>query len=323
MKLSLGITTSIPPHTGIGYAKLAESSGYHRVWLGEDIPSRDVFTYMSILALRTNSIRLGIGITSPLVRHVAVLASSAVGIQELSGGRFTLGIGPGGIPEVERLLGKKPEAVVESMDKASKMVKELLSGGEISTTSQSIHIDGFSLIVKTSRPDLFFGVRGPRLLKLAGRVADGVILSGPEGYIKEALDTVNRSAEKEGRDPREIKKVLWNALVEVREPQDLEMAKMVAATILSSMPTEAVLRLGVSKDQLELIKGYSSTGDYRSAFSLIEDTVLSQLCIYGSVKDIVDTFKEYESMGIDEVVVGPPFGKRPEEVIENVARCLQ
>ena len=103
MRLSLGLVTAMTIRKSIALAKAAEDVGYHRIWAGEDIFHREVFTYLSVLSLNTEGIGLGTAITSPYVRNLPVLANSTKALSELSKGGFILGLGVGGLPEVERL----------------------------------------------------------------------------------------------------------------------------------------------------------------------------------------------------------------------------
>ncbi|MFQ5800530.1 MAG: LLM class flavin-dependent oxidoreductase, partial [Candidatus Hydrothermarchaeales archaeon] len=232
-----------------------------RVWVGEDIFYRELFTYLSILSLKTERILLASGITSPYVRGPHVLASSVSAIVELSKNRFSLGLGAGGLPEVERLIGERPKKPVEALEKAVLFLKERRS------------------------VEVYLGVRGPRMLELAGRIADGVILSGPKGYVKEAIEIVGGSAKKRGK----VKKVLWNAFL---LGEDSRLVEKVTSVMLESMPEFALRH--------------------------IEDrrNVVDELCIYGSKDRILQGLEEFEEMGIDEFVIGPPYGKDPLEVIK-------
>ena len=93
VEISLGITTDLPVKTSIGYVQAAERLGYYRVWVRESLTSRELFTYLSVIALKTEKIKIGSLVTSH--RDIDVIASSSAGIQDLSENRFTLGLGIG------------------------------------------------------------------------------------------------------------------------------------------------------------------------------------------------------------------------------------
>ncbi len=259
MKFSLGVVTAMQIKESLALAKAAEKEGYHRIWVGEDILHRELFTYLSVLSLNTERIGLGSGITSPYVRDKNVIVSSAKAVSELRGGRFTLGLGVGGLPELEKLTGSRPKNIIETMEKIALYLRERLG------------------------IEIFMGVRGPRMLDLAGRVADGVILSGARGYIEKAVEIVDAAS-----NDRRVEKVLWNAFY---LGQNKKLVSKITSVMLESMPKFAQKYMDLTHAEEEL-------------------------CISGSIDNIMDEIKIYEEMGIDELVVGPPYGVDPVGVIK-------
>src|SRR3990172_2531133 len=142
MKMSLGLVTAMQVKDSIELANAAEEAGYHRVWIGEDIFQREIFTYISILALHTERIALATGVTSPYVRNAHVLAASGLAVSKLCKGRFTFGLGVGGLPEIEKLTGEKPKKPVEVLENTVAFLRKKLD------------------------IEIYLGVRGPRMLKL-------------------------------------------------------------------------------------------------------------------------------------------------------------
>ncbi len=262
MKLSLGLVTAMSINESLSLAKAAEKSGYHRIWLGEDVLHRDVFTYLSILALNTDRIGVATGITSPYVRSREVFDASVKAVAELAGGRFALGVGQGGLPEVRKLTGTKAKNPLSVLESTASRIKE-----------------------KTGL-EVYFGVRGPKMLSLAGRVADGVLLSGPKSYLKKAMERVEGSS-----GGRYVQKVLWNAFI-------LGGAKSAATRITD------VMRKSMPSYALEDMSGEPE----------------NELCIYGSEERILEELRGFQSMGVDEFVVGPPYGENPLKVIEELGR---
>ncbi len=129
------------------------------------------------------------------------------------------------------------------------------------------------------------GVRGPKMLKLAGRIADGVILSGPKRYIEKAVEIVESASE-----DRIVKKVLWNAFYLGDNP---ELVSQITSVMMESMPAFA-------------IKQMESEGSR------------DELCITGSVEDVKGEIDLYKEIGIDEFVVGPPYGDNPLNVLRRM-----
>lgn len=228
MRLSLGLTTGMPIKECIGYAKKAEELGCYRIWVGEDIFSREIFTFLSILALKTKKIKLATGITSIYSRHGSVLLSSVKGMQNLAGERFSLGLGIGGLPELEKLLGRVPKDKVNAMKERVNMIKS------------------FDPSLK-----LYLGARGERMLKLGAELCDGVILSGPKSCVFDAKKMLEREAE---RHKKSFEFILWNPIMIDSEKKntDVKKIKNMIDIITASLPENA-LKYIEGKSEKEII----------------------------------------------------------------------
>ncbi|MEM2924819.1 MAG: LLM class flavin-dependent oxidoreductase [Methanocellales archaeon] len=306
----------MPLEKSLNYAKIAEENNYYRIWIGEDILSREVFTYISIIALKTKRIAIATGITSPYVRNIAVIASNTAGIQILSENRFTLGLGVGGIPEIERLTGKKPERVIEVMKETTQLLRRIFKGERITYEGKLASLRDYKLNIKLKvEPKIYFGVRGEKLLALAGEIADGVIFSGPKQYLERAMQIVDEAAEKAGRDKNEIDRVLWNCTVEVENEEDLKLARLVSATIAASLPKSSLSGVDQIREKFKV-------GKYEEAAEMMSEELMKEFCIYGSKKEIFDSFNQFEAMGFREFVVGPPFSKNPMRTIKAMGRAI-
>ncbi len=310
----------MPIQKSIQLAGIAERENFHRIFVGEDILSREVFTYLSVITLRTNKIGVATGITSPYVRNLAVLASGALMLQRLSGNRFDLGLGVGGIPEVRRLTGAAPRQPVEMLRETTAALR-LLFGG-VSVTCKSP--DGIApsrdfklhkLDVRT--PRILFGVRGPRLQALAGEVADGVILSGSKRCLPRSLHILEEGASKAGRHLEEFEKVLWLPFIEGEDSEDIDLARIVVATVIASTPQreiDMIPSLMNSESMLHLLR----IGEYKAATRQMPEETVKEFCFFGSIDDILDEARKYKSLGFDELVVGPPFGRKPLETLKKI-----
>ncbi len=152
-KVNVGIIfKSYEPMTAIQkYAAQTEASGYTGgFWIAEayhwfrsyGLESRGCFTALAAATMATKEITIGLGITSPYVRHPTIQASECAGIDELSGGRFIMGLGVGkvGIEYLEYDIDEmKPVPVhQESLD----IMRKIFSGEKYSYEASSLLPDG-------------------------------------------------------------------------------------------------------------------------------------------------------------------------------------
>jgi len=275
---------------------LAKEKNFYRVFVGEDILSREIFTYLSIIAVESG-MPVASGILSPYVRNIVSIVSATAGLQLITGNKFSLGIGTGGIAEVEKLTGKPPQKSTEVLREFTGLIRDIFRGKEV--TGEKICLEGYNLKVKNIKvPEIYFGVRGSKLLALAGEVADGVIFSAPRGYLGDALKIVKNSAKKHGR--RDIKKILWNPVVAGKSKN----VRVVVATMLVSTPRYILEKVGLA-EEAQKVKTALKKGDYNKASALVSKEALREFCIQGSIEDIKEEFETLAREGFQEFIITP------------------
>lgn len=107
-------------------AQLAEEVGFDVFWYCEDLFKRDAWIVLTAVAEATERMRLGTAIVNPYASHFSELAMRAATLQELSGGRFILGIGPGA-PETLAWAGVHVSKPIQGLVKAVTQLRELLN----------------------------------------------------------------------------------------------------------------------------------------------------------------------------------------------------
>jgi alkanesulfonate monooxygenase SsuD/methylene tetrahydromethanopterin reductase-like flavin-dependent oxidoreductase (luciferase family) len=169
------ISTGSSLEAAIERVKLAESLGYESVYLTH-VAGRESLTVLTAYALATSRIRVGTGVVPIYTRTPATMAQTAATIDELSGGRMNLGLGVSHRPVVEAWHGQTIDKPVAEMREYASIVRAILRGedpppGEKWRTS--FHLAGVE-----TRPQLPIYIAGlsPGMLRLAGEIADGVIL---------------------------------------------------------------------------------------------------------------------------------------------------
>ncbi len=198
MKLdfSVGLGRNEPINEIGDYARLAEDIGFKQVtWVDMPFVSQDVSIMMTLAAQATSKIMIGHGVTCPSTYHPMIIANATAGVDQLSGGRAFVGLGAGG--PFGDVYGQAP---IQSVRDAIKFIRDFMSGkeavyGKTKARSESIR--------KTV--PIYLAAEGPRMLQLAGEIADGVISIGTNlEWVKWKLEQVAIGAERAGRDPSEV-----------------------------------------------------------------------------------------------------------------------
>jgi 5,10-methylenetetrahydromethanopterin reductase len=161
----------------------------------------DMFVGLTAAVLKTRRIRLGSTVSNPVTRHPAVMASGLAGLQKLAKGRLFFGIGTG--DSAIHNIGLRAAKVAE-MDEYCRAVMGLCRGETITYHSQPMKLEW-----RAAPVPLWISAEGPRMLHLAGQIADGVIFANgvSEEVIKDNIRRVRAGAESVGRDPDSLE--LW------------------------------------------------------------------------------------------------------------------
>jgi len=320
MNLSLGLTTSCSIERIKWIADRADNLGFYGIWIGEDIGGpQEVFTASSLLLLGTRRVKVGIGVTSPLLRNITTIARAAVTISEISPSRFKLGLGVGGLQDLPS-TGIHIEKPAELMRRTVNLLRTIWAGQSIPVSDERLKISDYR--PQFSSPEIipiFLGVRAPRLLTQAADIADGVILSGPKRYIEEAIKLVRGRRAASGLSNSRFSFVLWVPTVMLQDGSDLELAKKAVSIVVSDTPDAVLDMAGIPRDEVEVIKGDIVKHGLEEAAENISNKLVNQFCISGDAEGICKIFRNYIGLGVDEVVFGLPYGRDPKDAISQIA----
>jgi alkanesulfonate monooxygenase SsuD/methylene tetrahydromethanopterin reductase-like flavin-dependent oxidoreductase (luciferase family) len=200
-------------------ARAADDAGLDLVGIQDHPYQRrflDTFSLIATLLAETKRISFFTDVANLPLRPPAVLAKAAASLDVLSAGRFELGLGAGGFPDVVAAMGgprRSPGEGVEALDEAIEVIRLMWSG------ERSVSFDGRHYRLDGARPGpqpahpmgIWVGAFRPRMLRLVGRKADGWlpslgVLSREE--LRAGNERIDEAAAKAGRDPRSIRRIL-------------------------------------------------------------------------------------------------------------------
>ncbi len=149
----------------------ADQAGIDEVWIADEGVMRDPLVVLAAAATCTKRIRLGIGITTPVLRHPGALGASLASLDELSGGRAMLGLGVGGDLTLGP-FGLTPDRPVALIRDAIRIARAVIERRSVAGYEVPTHA------MPARTVPLHIGSRGEQINRLASRDADGVFLSG-------------------------------------------------------------------------------------------------------------------------------------------------
>jgi probable F420-dependent oxidoreductase len=201
--LSFGVTILPDPpwQRLVELMQLAERNGFDYGWTYDShVLWQEPYPLLTLAAMNTERLKLGLNVTNPGTREPTVTASAFATLHDVSGGRMVMGIGRG--DSARRVIGQQPVKVGE-FERACEVIRDLMNGRPVHWNDTDIKLEW----AKGDPPiPLYVAGYGPKVLSIAGRVADGIVvqLADPE-IVEWIVGQVRASAEEAGRDPAEIK----------------------------------------------------------------------------------------------------------------------
>jgi len=195
MQFGITLKPDISVERIVGLTRQAESAGFEYGWIFDShVLWMEPYPLLTLMANNTRRMRLGTCVTNPATRDLTVTASLFATLNLISGGRMELGIGRG--DSSRRVMGKKPVSWSQ-LEVAVKEFRGLTSGSEVEHDGQPTRLSW----AKES-PRVWIAGYGPKVLHMAGRVADGIILQFADpaliawcmGFVKEGAKAAGRDA---------------------------------------------------------------------------------------------------------------------------------
>jgi probable F420-dependent oxidoreductase len=198
MQFGITLKPDISIERIVGLTHQAEQAGFQYGWIFDShVLWKEPYPLLTLMATKTQRMRLGTCVTNPAVRDITVTASLLATLNLISGGRMVLGIGRG--DSSRRVLGKKP-VTWSQLEAAVIKFRDLTAGREIEYDGQPTRLSWAD-----GSPPVWIAGYGPKVLHMAGRLADGIILQFADpDLISWCLGFVKEGAKVAGRDLRTI-----------------------------------------------------------------------------------------------------------------------
>ena len=196
MRLGTVLTADPPLQDQVELALLAEANGFDDVYCWDShILKQEASPLMSLLAVKTDRVGLGWCVTNHVTRHPSVTAGFFATLATMIGGdRLTCGIGSGG--SAVRAWGARP-GTLAALETAVHVIQRLTGGEDIKIDATTVQLDWAT----GGRVPVLVAASGPKSLRLAGRVGDGVVLTAADPvFVEWCLDQVRKGWDDAGRD---------------------------------------------------------------------------------------------------------------------------
>jgi 5,10-methylenetetrahydromethanopterin reductase len=302
----------------VDMVRQAESYGFARIVTGDSqLNNLECFSALTLMATLTERCRIGPQVTNPVTRDVGVMAAALGSLDLISNGRalWIVGRGDGGV----RNAGLKPATVAELSD-YFRAVRELFDRGETCFRGRTVHYlwPSYWPGGEQRRIPLHMVAEGPRMLELAGAMADGVLIGAgltPE-VVRDSLAHLAAGARSTGRDPDEIE-VWWSTRCSIAEGSEeaLERGKESLSSAGNHALRGALEQKLVPEHLIEPIRAYHRRYDYSQKGQssggnalLMEELGLTgyfneRFGLIGSPAQIVERLEYLATLGVRNVSV--------------------
>ena len=295
-------------------AERAEALGYESVWVAEG-HGGDQFAILAACALRTRRVRLGTAISSVFVRTAPTIAMAAAAVDELSGGRFVLGLGSSHRVQVEPEHGVEYSRPLGRVRDTVAVVRGLLREGVVDHAGETIRIERFDLWFEPFRRGIaiYLSALFPKMTELCGEVADGVILARSTlGSAARARAHVAAGAARGDRDADAIEIAsLLPASVASNRDEALAAARPGLAFYAGFFPryNRLLAASGFAAEAAAVARAWAA-GDRADAERTVTDEMIAATGIAGTPAECRDRIDAYRASGLDLPIISP-FARGP------------
>ena len=292
----------------------AERLGYESAWVAEG-HGGDQFAILAAAAARTSSIRLGTSISSVFVRTAPTIAMATAAVDDISGGRFILGLGSSHKVQVEAEHGVIYAKPLTRVRETVAVVRELLASSEVSYPGEITRIRKFDLWFTPRRPavPIWLSAVFPKMTALCGEIGDGLMLTrstlATAARVREQLA---EGAHRAGRDPGQIvvSSLLPTMVAESREAA-LAALRPGLAFYAGFFPryNRMMAEHGFIAEAAAIAEAWAR-GDREAAERAVSDALIDATSIAGTPEECRTRIAEYRAAGLDLPILSP-FARGP------------
>ena len=323
--LTLGLGTGSLEQE-IDLCEWALGAGYTDVWTAE-VGGADGFAPLAVLARTTEDGRLGTAIVPVFTRPPALLAMGAATVQNLSGGRFVLGLGTSSDIIVRNWMGQSFTKPVTRLRQTVEVLRELFAGKKVAYEGESFRLADYRLQLDPgAAPPIYLAALGPKACRLAGEIADGVIffLKTPAG-VRQGLEWVAEGARSVGRDLAELDCVIrvTVAMDEDRETLLATQRRLITTYAMVDVYNRSLTQQGFDREAREIVAAWES-GDRASAAAAVSDRMIDELNVTGTLEECREKLQAFRDAGVKTPVLLPlSVAPEPAERTERVVHMLK
>jgi alkanesulfonate monooxygenase SsuD/methylene tetrahydromethanopterin reductase-like flavin-dependent oxidoreductase (luciferase family) len=307
-------------------AQLADELGYDSFWLPEAW-GYEIFTLLTEMAVATKRIKLGTGIVNVFSRSPGLIAMSAATVDEISGGRFILGIGPSGKRVIEGFHARHFDKPLTQVRDVIRVTRTLLAGGKLNEAGAELaDYRPFTLEMKPVRPHIpiYVAALKPKAIESIGELADGWIPTfWPYERLKDGRALIEAGAKKAGRDPATIATAPFTTVLPLGDG-GATMARRIISFYIGGMGDyyiELLSGFGFADECKRIAELYRDKATRGQAAAAVSEQMIEALTIAGDPAHCIAELARRRSFGVEQPILNLP-SDMPWEMVELFIRTM-
>jgi 5,10-methylenetetrahydromethanopterin reductase len=274
----------------VGIARAAENGGARTLWVACHLFLRDPVTTAALALAATERMQVALMAMSPYSMHPVLIAMAAASLDEAYPGRVILCLGVGA-PADLAAAGIASPRPLDTMRETIGRCRALLAGEAVGGRRLANAPRAIPIVLAASRPNM---------LKLAGRVADGVLISAATApaFVRACLDV----AASGGRAFRRIA-IVYTRLAPTERAAMNALRRPIGFVLRGAHHAENIRLSGAPLDQTALAAAYAAE-DWREVERLVSDEVVRRHAACGTPADVKARLNDYRAIGLDQIVIG-------------------
>ena len=293
-------------------AQQAESLGFEAIFFADShMNNVDCYQVMAMCAVHTKKIRFGTAVTNMVYRDPTITANSFATLNEISDGRAIIGMGTGDGPVYS--LGRTATRLAD-FERGLETIRDLLHDRGVVVPTGKERASGTVMLKVGKRPvPIYISAEGPRTLRVAGRVCDGVILG--TGFDLDVLEwaeaRIAEGAREAGRNPAAVD-IMPAGMIYVDDDGDLARKRVRSRMAnrahhnfrftYETVPAEELAGVKIFMEHFDIAKPIEQRVDP----NLVTDYLIRRFTIAGTPAECAARVKRLEAAGVKRLLLTPP-----------------
>ncbi len=308
------------------YSRMAEELKFDNIWITDHYNNRNIYVTLTHVALYTNKITLGAGVTNPYHINPAVIASSIATINEIGGGRTILGIGAGDKTTLAG-LGIERKKSLSALRESVAIIRQLWAGKTVQHDGEVFKMPNAKLGFKTGQiMPIYLAAQGPKMTELAAEIAEGVLINGshPQDFVfaEKMLKKGSMKSQRVITPPNFDVGAYTVFSMDKNREKAVKAARVPVAYVVAGSLQEVLDRHDVNKALSDKIGEELRKGNINEAKELVNDDMMDLFAVIGDVNECIDKIESLIKAGVSQLIVGTPIGPNIVKAIKTIGKNI-